>query len=366
MGLTKGKIIGIIIIVIILISVVIFYAIVNDQEVTGITILTAESSPEDGLKIDAIVESSGEINDNANLRIDYDGSQVYSRSVNIVDNSIKTTIPWKDFAIGNKEYTMRISYDKESAEDEFYLTDHDWAVCEKVLVAAQLSPGQYDVSDPNIQPKLKITLRFVDEEERNLQANANDLDVTLSIQYENNAPITHSTSIDYEDLLNNDYSYEYDYSTGGGNYTIIATVENKFVNSDSKYAEITSDELQEMYNLIPLALVDPSTDDGDIIGYEIQIRNNGEVTFDASGSKNDGEIESYEWDFDYNIDDWEFTVDATGEEVTHSFSGRGMTYYIALRVKGDAFVEDPFAPEKGLQREYATNVDWEVFVKRVG
>ena len=177
MGLTKGKIIGIIIIVIILISVVIFYAIVNDQEVTGITILTAESSPEDGLKIDAIVESSGEINDNANLRIDYDGSQVYSRSVNIVDNSIKTTIPWKDFAIGNKEYTMRISYDKESAEDEFYLTDHDWAVCEKVLVAAQLSPGQYDVSDPNIQPKLKITLRFVDEEERNLQANANDLDV---------------------------------------------------------------------------------------------------------------------------------------------------------------------------------------------
>jgi Tol biopolymer transport system component len=60
------------------------------------------------------------------------------------------------------------------------------------------------------------------------------------------------------------------------------------------------------------------------------------VTFDASGSRDDGTI-SYEWDFDYVGST--FDTDATGVTATHSYSTAG-TYAVRLRVTDDGGLTD--------------------------
>lgn len=368
MGLTKGKIIGIIIIIIILIVVASIFSITGSKEVKDVFIVkpTSYGTGEDsGLEIEShiLVEGSGKVSGSADVKILYDDIEVYSKSVTVRNNRVNTKIPWEEFAIGNDKYTIKVSYEGKNSEETFYLTDFNWAVCEKVNVSAVLSPVQFSEIDTT-QPKLRITLRFVDEDDNNLHASAKDLAVTLSIQYEDNTPIEHKKTLTGNELFNNDYLYEYDYATGGGEYTISATVENQFVQSDSKYATVTSNTFDEMINLLPLAVVD-WVEGGSESGNTITVSNNEEVTFDASASRNDGDIASYEWDFDFDGETFEFTVDDTGVEVTHRFTGRGQLYYIAMRVTGDIYVEDPLNPGSGEHIEYTINSYWEVQVRLI-
>ena len=336
MALTKGKIIGIIVIILILISVIVIYSMSQSNEVTGITILNTESYSDNdvsGLKINTIIETSGTINDNAKLEILYDGSSVYSHSVSIDNNKIIKKIPWNDFAVGNKKYVIKVSYGGETSEDSFYLYNHNWAVCERVDISTQIVPPQFSTDNLNEEPKLKIGLSFVDVDGNNLHASVKDLEISLSIQYEDSSPTTISLTPSESDYEHNYFSYEYDYKTGG-NYSITATVENLFVKSDTKYATVTSEPFQELINLQPLAVVNIEEATG--TGYAVSVRPNTEVHFDASDSRNDGDIVAYEWDFNY--ENFEFTVDATGEEASYVFTERGKTYDIALRIKGDVFV----------------------------
>ncbi|WP_198664701.1 malectin domain-containing carbohydrate-binding protein [Halorubrum sp. 48-1-W] len=59
-----------------------------------------------------------------------------------------------------------------------------------------------------------------------------------------------------------------------------------------------------------------------------------QVSFDASGSSDDGTIESYEWDFDGDGE-----TDATGEQVTNTFDAAG-DYDVELTVTDDDGVND--------------------------
>jgi PKD repeat protein len=61
------------------------------------------------------------------------------------------------------------------------------------------------------------------------------------------------------------------------------------------------------------------------------------VTFDASGSTDNGTIVSYEWDFNY--DGSTFNVDATGITATHTYSTTG-AYTVGLRVTDDGGLTD--------------------------
>jgi hypothetical protein len=72
---------------------------------------------------------------------------------------------------------------------------------------------------------------------------------------------------------------------------------------------------------------------------------------------NDGEILTYEWDFDYQ--DFEFTVDATGAEVTNRYTTTG-SYDIACRIKGDVIYFDELENEE--IREENINSNWVISV----
>ena len=365
MALTKGKIIGIIIIILILISVVAIWSVTHNPTVEDIFV-TKPTSYGDGMEVNTHILTAGsaDVSGSADLKIFYDDVEVYKKSVDVRNSRINAKIPWEEFAVGNDQYTIRVTYDGKTGEETFYLAqDFDWAVCEKVNLSAALSPAQFSEIDPT-EPKLKITLRFVDEDNNNLHASVKDVGVTISIKYEDNTPIEHKKTLTGSELFNNDYTYEYNYATGGGNYIITATVTNEFVQSDSKYATVTSEPFDDMINLLPLAVVD-LVGDYSTSGATITVRNNDEVTFSASASRNDGDIASYEWDFDFDGETFEFTVDDTGEEVSHTFTGRGQTYYIAMRVTGEVYVEDPFNPGTDLQKEYAINSYWEVQVQYI-
>ena len=184
MALTKGKIIVIIIIILILISIVAIYMMTSDDEVSDIQILSTDTyydDDESGLEINGIIETKGTINDNGKLKIIYDGSSVFSRSVNINNNKIGTKIPWKDFVVGNEKYTIQLDYGGKTGEDAFLLSKYDLAVCEKIQIATQLTPAQITIDNLNEQPKLNVVLSFVDDNDNNLLASVNNLDISKLI-----------------------------------------------------------------------------------------------------------------------------------------------------------------------------------------
>lgn len=366
MGLTKGKIVGIIIIIIILISVGIIWSITNNPTVSEILVEPPNSyveSDDSGLiiKTNILVKGSATISDTGDLNILYDDETVYSQSVRIENSRTSTKVSWKDFVIGNDQYTIRMTYKGKSGEETFTLSKFNWAVCEKVAISTQVEPTQFTELNLNENPKLKVVLTFTDEDGNNLNADVKDLDISLSIQHENSAPNVIKQTIKPDDLKGNLYSYEYDYNTGGGNYTIAATVDNLHANSDSKYISVSSETFDDMINILPIAIVD--IDEATSGSNTVSVRRNDDVHFDASRSRNDGQIEVYEWDFDYDDVNWVFTVDATGEKVDHQFTELG-TYNIALRVKGNVFViMDPTTQK--LEREYNDNLNWEVEVRLI-
>ncbi len=368
MALTKGKIIGIIIIILILISVVAIYSITQNPEVTEVFIERPDKYIDDGeagieIKSHIFIKGSGGTSGSGKLEILYDGASVYSRSVDVSNSKGTTKIPWEDFVIGNDKYTIKMTYEGVTGEETFYLSQFDWAVCEKVNITTQITPTQFTELNLNEIPKLKIGVSFIDAKGNNLQAAVKELDLTLSIQYEDSTPFEQKVTPSDSDLEHNYYSYEYDYQNGG-NYTITASVENLHISPDSKYATVESDTYKELINLEPLAVVDIEEATGDSL--TVTVRPNQVVHFDASRSRNDGDIIAYEWDFDFDDETYEFTVDATGAEVTHRFSEIGKTYYIALRVRGDVFIKDPLDPLGKLQQEFNINADWEVRVTLTG
>jgi archaellum component FlaF (FlaF/FlaG flagellin family) len=359
MALTKGKIIGIIIIILILISVVVIYTTIDGgDEVDRITILTTDAYSEDGetgIEIQSIVETSGTIDANANIKIEYDGETVYSGTTKISNNRMLTKIPWENFAVGNEQYTIKISHGGKTGTDNFFLHQHGWSVCEQVTILPSLSPKFYDETNLNTQPKMNILLSFLDSDGDSLIAAPKDLDISLSIKHEDAAAVTVPLSLDEDDLRYHTYTYEYNYNTGGGNYTISAEVENLFVDSDSIYDKFDAETYTGQMNLLPFAIVKINGEAFD--GNPINVRRNQEVDFDASDSVNDGEILSYEWDFDYQ--DFEFTVDATGSEVTNRYTTTG-SYDIACRIKGDVIYFDELENEE--IREENINSNWVISV----
>jgi hypothetical protein len=319
------------------------------------------------VKADILTKGSADVSGDGKVEIYYnDDAKVYSSSVKVSNSRLSRKIPWNEFAIGNKPYQLKVSYGGKSAKETFSLSqDFHWAICEKVNITTQLDPPQYNILDLSADPILKITTRFEDKNGRNLLESPKDLELELSIQYENDAPITQKVAITGDDLRSNDYIYNYDYHTGGGNYTITATVKNLFADQeDSEFATVTSDEYKELINLWPLALyeINGETPSGDTY----TVSNNEEVTFDASNSINDGDIISYEWDFSYDDTNFVFSVDETGKTTTWSFSGRGSSYVIALRIKGDVFVDDPNDQNPNPIREVVTNVDITIQVALFG
>jgi hypothetical protein len=369
MGLTKGKIVAIIIIILVILTIAIAVNFSGSGDVKEIFINPLDDyvdGDDSGLLIEAnvLTEGSGDVSGKGKIRIFYDNSEnpVYDGSVPVDNSKITRKIAWEDFVVGNKQYKLEVEYEKKKMDDTFTLAQFEWAVVENVNVTTQLEPSQYSELDPNADPNLKITTRFEDINGFNLQGSPKDLELELSIQYENNAPINHKTTITGEALRDSDYIYDYDYNTGGGNYTITATVKNLFVQSDSLYETVSSDSNSRMINLQPLALFEingntPSST-------TITVSNNEEVSFDASISLNDGEIVGYEWDFNYQ--GFEFTIDETGETVEWTFSGRGQSYDIALRVWGNVFIDDPFDTNPNPVREFYINADYTIQVALIG
>ena len=357
MALTKGKIIGIIIIILILVSVlVIWLGTSGPGGVDAITILTTDAYSEDGetgLEIESIVETSGTIDATANVKIEYDGDSVYSGTTKISNNRMLTKIPWEDFAIGNDKYTVKITHGGKTGTHDFYLHNHGWSVCEQVTILPSLSPTFYSETNLNTQPKMNVLLSFLDSKGNSLLAPPKDLDISLSIKHEDAAAVIVPLSLEEDDLMHQTYTYQYNYNTGGGNYTISAEVENLFADSESIYAKFDAETYTGQLNLLPFAVVKINGEDGSAIN----VRRNSDVNFDASDSVNDGDIVSYEWDFDYQ--DFEFTVDATGSKVDYSYSTTG-SYDIACRIKGDVIVYDEF--ENEYIREENINSNWAVTV----
>ena len=266
-----------------------------------------------------------------------------------------TKIPWEDFAIGNDKYTVKITHGGKTGTHDFYLHNHGWSVCEQVTILPSLSPTFYSETNLNTQPKMNVLLSFLDSKGNSLLAPPKDLDISLSIKHEDAAAVIVPLSLEEDDLMHQTYTYQYNYNTGGGNYTISAVVENLFVDSESIYAKFDAETYTGQLNLLPFAVVKINGESYD--GSAINVRRNSDVNFDASDSVNDGDIVSYEWDFDYQ--DFEFTVDATGSKVDYSYSTTG-SYDIACRIKGDVIVYDEF--ENEYIREENINSNWAVTV----
>lgn len=153
-----------------------------------------------------------------------------------------------------------------------------------------------------------------------------------------------TSSYDYD---GNVTSYEWDFNYNGTTFDVDSTVadpllplvldnnnnfENRLVtialrvtddNSPTPYTDLTTEIITILPNRSPVADFEMSTYDA--------IRRGESIDFDASGSSDpDGDIiTAYDWDFDYQ--NGQFDVDATGAVTSHQFNKFG-NLTVALRV----------------------------------
>jgi hypothetical protein len=237
---------------------------------------------------------------------------LHRQEVKIHDDLGSTWIHMDRFVIGNGEYTIKATAGGKTdsrtlrissvVEDLSVKIDH--AARDSVLIS-----HSYGVS---------YTATPVDRAGKSLGSAPMPFDVRARLS----AP-------DGEDLLSLDWPHSSSYildrymvHTKKGEYTLTIEWTNLMCRNDSPFRTITSSKT---------ILVDaaPYADAGDDMEISL-VDGEAEISFDASGSGDDGSIVEYRWDFGDGQ-----TATTQGPYVTHKYTQAG-EYFVALIVKDDS------------------------------
>lgn len=305
--------------------------------------LDSPQQTEDGISVTChvVMEGGNTADGDADIEIFYDNDRVYSDTIKINRDDGLKLINYDQFVMGNSDYTVKVTFRGKSESKTFNLHESPffWTVVENVEVVATRDPVQFNLTG-DIDVALNVAVNIKDEDGNIPAAHAGKSEVSLKVQHESG--YEHSKdSKDVEDVFGATFSYDY-LTTGSGNYTYEVTWENLQVKSDSEYRtlEYTSPSDDGYQNM------DIVADAGDISRTVTVGIISGEETeeFDASDSKNDGEITAYQWDFDFKDDnnngELDFTVDETGERVSYTYTSAdvGKLYTVALRIWGKGII----------------------------
>jgi hypothetical protein len=294
---------------------------------------------EDGIRVTChvLMEGGSTTDGNGDVKIYYDDSQVYSGSIKINRDDGEAFIDYDQFVEGNGQYTVEVSYLGESVSQSFDLQESPFfqTIVENYEITAHPDPIAFNKTVNAV--KLNVNVKIKDNSGNIPSTHCGKSQVTLKVQYETGNSQTFSEEVNEDFGVNFD---EYNYlSTGAGNYTFSVTWENLYARSESKFREVEL-ELKDYLNMPIYA------DAGeDYMEVEIGLLETEEtVEFDASYSKNDGEIVIYQWDLDFKDDnndkELDFTIDGTGRTIskTYTVADAGYTYEVALRIWGKGII----------------------------
>ncbi len=297
----------------------------------------------DGIRVTChvVMECGNTADGDADIEIFYDNDRVYSDTITINRDDGLILIDYDQFVIGNSDYTVKVTFRGKSESKTFNLHESPfyWTVVEKVEVYPVRDPVQFNLTG-NTDVDLNVAVNIKDKDGNIPDAHAGKSTVTLKVKHESG--FEHSQeSKDVKDVFGATFSYNY-LTTGSGNYTYEVTWENLQVKSDSEYRILeytkpSDDGYQNMDIVADAGDISRTVTVGIISGEETE-------EFDASDSKNDGEITAYQWDFDFKDDDGDggldFTVDETGERVSYTYTSAdvGTIYTVALRVWGKGII----------------------------
>jgi hypothetical protein len=346
----RKKILAVIVVIIIIVSIFIafFFLMPNVKKMY----LDIPQPTEDGISVGVhiILEGGGSANGDADIEILYGAEKVYSGTVEINRDEGTAYIDYNEFVVGNDDYTVKVTFRGKSVSQTFNLQESPlfWTVVENFELNIYPNPWIFNETvDPNV--KLNVGVNIKDTSGNNPNAHAGKSEVTLKVRHENSAEVTYTEEVTNEfGVVFDQYNYfSQGTGTGSGNYTITVIWENQWVKSDADTYEVEVVH-QEYFNM------DIVADAGDSSRtVTIPLLSTSETEeFDASDSKNDGEITVYQWDFDYQDDnddnELDFTVDAVGKKVSHTYTNAdiGNSYTVALRIYGDGILnpganEDP-------------------------
>ncbi len=321
-----------IVVVIAAAAVLLAVLIVGTPEPTGLNVYVSKQTNGVTVIVDMTTSGLGEIDDHATLTVKHDGETVHERSIAIVGNGAELDIAFDEFVVANGDYQFIVTYAELSGSGAVQDLNR---VVEKLTIV--ISPS-IDEETPEFQmssaQSFNVTFYMVDEagstaigfdEPGTMQMTVVNIDSETTVVDQRVLPVYTDRSA----------TSEVDY-IGPGTYRVTVSYTNPLAISSSDYKTL-EEQFDLELNQWPKPLFEITNQDsqGQIedeksgIGVEATAKVNGSASFDT-----DGEIVSWEWDFNYQ-DGAGFQRDDTGQTTEHLYTTDG-TYVIALRVTDDS------------------------------
>jgi hypothetical protein len=261
------------------------------------SITVVEFNPSTTTGIDLIISTTGGgvrgYNGKINLRASIGGNQTMSKDVAIRSNIANVYLPYSDFVTQNGNYTFTAGVGSAKGTTQVTIDN----VVEGFAWNEPFGTRDMDLDPPHrsiYKTVVTISMNFV----RQISATKNET-VTAkpgqSVILELTDPSGHKTTTpDINVSLKGFLLYPYD-ALKPGTYSVKATFVNNHIQTGSKYWSVVSSR-EFHVNAKPLAEAGPDQTKTLIpsIGATVKV--------DGSGSKDDGGIVSYEWNFGVYLD----------------------------------------------------------------
>lgn len=337
--MSKKKKIAMIVAIIILIPMILVAVMyLSPADVNGVSVDVTRyddrESGESGLLVIVSVTTSNppSASGKAELEIEYNDEKVYESKITIKDNSGQKKLTWDKFIVGNGVYIITVSFEGFSDTERFSYDD----VVEELNITAWAYPDNFEPVPKGMdltKNNLGVRVLFLNATTNATVFVSEQAKIDLRIEHEDGSVLFD----DYVNVSNGKdadrYESFFEYPKSG-NYTISVAYTNYNVVPDSEFHKLES-SATFLINKKPVAHIEGDED--------VRISEGGVAHFDASKSKDDGEIVLYHWMFEARPNSGEYVYENTTEPTTtYKYETPGeYDVLLVIRDEYDAVSDEP-------------------------
>jgi hypothetical protein len=297
------------------------YFIFREPDVESIVVMNID---EDSDTINFNVRATagfGDYSGDADIEIIYLGGgeelTVYEGSVSLNDGQGYMEVPYGDFVWGNGDYRVVARADGKEGTQTYNMR----RVVTSLYIEWQGVNSDLQLASPDYQVEVNVTYLF-DGQKVPAKQFPTGYDFTGSIERPAGGAVSISSSEFSSNLLKLQKRVDH---TVKGEYKISGTLTNTFCKQGSPFRSVSiSSNDTYGFDAYPFAVAGENKA-GTLVDGEATI------SFDASGSWDDGTISSYIWDWD---GDGIFDETTSNPAVDHTYTSTG-TFYVTLKIKDD-------------------------------
>jgi len=280
-----------------------------------------------GMALLAIIDTGkpSSLSGSADLKITRDGTAVYSGQVEVSGSQVKKNLPYGQFATGNGEYRVQLTFQGFATTTLFTITE----IIEKLnVIAFNLTTYNNATLVPPGSARVGFSVTFLNNNDAaQLATDKDSLEVEI---IKGGVSEKHTETVLSLTQVNRNYPV-----SGGGNYTVRATFSNSKVKAGSQYSKVEA-MATDSFTKAPYVIVSippTSVPRSDKTTAQWKLADGGAVfKFDATASitYEGATFRNYTWDF--GDGDGSIEPKATHTYTMPPGAGEPLRYVVTLTV----------------------------------